>query len=175
FVVIASIAGWESRARRYWVGRNMQFVRLNLAAIAAAVLCLGGLPLAAQGPGNPTQIFAIGVGGHMVTGEGGLLYVADLKRNRIASIYPNGQINTFYPFGQINRVMTGAIAFDRARTLLVPTTDGAVQRISRLGELMGVFIAASPGREEARAIVVGRDGDVWVANGGFIERFSPEG
>ena len=131
------------------------------------------LGVLAPGPGDPTTLFASGVGypAGMAASAAGDLYLLDRNAARIVRVSAAGTVSLFAPVGGYPFDMV----VDGVGDLLVGATDS-------MG--LGVVLRFSPGGERsifarslasASAITVGPDGDVWVADGWLLRRFDPGG
>jgi len=141
-------------------GANYTY-RLHLAAVQAA-------------PGDPSTLVAQGIGSPWgaAAAANGDLYVAD-QDGRVLRVTSTGSVSTYAS----NIGLPFDVAFDAAGDLLVAgeltSSASGVTRIKPDGT-RSVFVT---GLQSARAITIGPDGDVWVANPTLkrVHRYSMDG
>ena len=132
-------------------------MRARVAVLAAAFLAAGSSPVFAQGPGDPTTVFAEGLGAacRMAFDSVGNLLVANINVGEIRRIEPAGGLTLFTDQIPDPRWVT----FDAFGWLLVTShTNAMVHRISPQGEVTD-FAPVDGGV----GIVTDQDGSVWVA------------
>lgn len=132
-------------------------MRARVAVLAAAFLATASSPVPAQGPGDPTTVFADGLGAvcRMAFDSVGNLLVATISTGEIRSIDPAGGLTLFTDQVPDPRWVT----FDAFGWLLVTShTNAMVHRVSPQGEVTD-FAPVDGGV----GIVTDQDGSVWVA------------
>ena len=128
----------------------------RIGVLSAAFLAAGPSPIPAQGPGDPTTVFADGfdLPCRMAFDSVGNLLVAELALGEIWSVAPSGSRTMFTD--QIPDPRW--VAFDAFGWLLVTShTDSVVYRISPQGD-MTEFVEVAGGV----GILTGPDGSIWV-------------
>jgi len=132
-------------------------MRARVAVLTAAFLVAGSSAAPAQGPGDPTTVFADGLGAacRMAFDSVGNLLVASLNTGEIWSIDPAGGVTLFTDQVPDPR----GVSFDAFGWPLVTShTNAMVHRISPQGEVTE-FAPVDGGV----GIVTDQDGSVWVA------------
>ena len=132
-------------------------MRARVAVLTAAFLVAGSSAAPAQGPGDPTTVFADGLGAacRMAFDSVGNLLVASLNTGEIWSIDPAGGVTLFTDQVPDPRW----VSFDAFGWPLVTShTNAMVHRISPQGEVTE-FAPVDGGV----GIVTDQDGSVWVA------------
>ena len=117
----------------------------------------------APAPGDPTTVFASGLGRPwgIAAGPTGEFYVADINSGRILRVSPSGAVTTY---AMVRRFAVDVVV-DGFGNLLVAAEDssgsrGFVARITPAG-VQSTFVDSLP---PVAGITVGPDGDVWVLN-----------
>ncbi|MGB5674139.1 MAG: hypothetical protein WBO43_06285 [Gemmatimonadota bacterium] len=127
------------------------------AVLAAALLATGSSAVFAQGPGDPTTVFAEGLGipCRIAFDSVGNLLFTDIDAGEIWSIDPAGEMTLF-----TNQIPDPRwVAFDAFGWLLVTShTNAMVHRVSPQGEVTN-FAPVDGGV----GMVTDQDGSVWVA------------
>lgn len=132
------------------------------------------LQVLAPGPGDPTTLFASGLGypDGLAASATGDLYTTDNDSGRILRVSPAGTVT------ELARQRGGGmtdLVIDGTGDLLMAGYDSTYQagvfRVSPTGERTVFTRAVS----SPSAITVGPDGDVWVADGALLRRFDPGG
>jgi hypothetical protein len=130
------------------------------------------------GPGDPTTLYATGLGAPygIAAGPAGELYVADPDSLRLLRVAPNGQITVLGSFTSTGELPVG-VAVDGTGDVLVSTVDtgfthGRIVRFS--GNQRSPFASDL---ESGAGITIGPDGDVWVIDpvAGLLRRYDPVG
>lgn len=126
------------------------------------------------GPGDPTTLFASGIGGPwgMAAGTSGDLFVVDVFDDRVVRVDVSGNVSALAS----NLGGASDLVVDGFGDLLVPGFDNTagqpvIWRITTAGQ-QSVFYSGMFGT----TITVGPTGDVWVSDGfQYIVRFDPLG
>jgi streptogramin lyase len=130
------------------------------------------------GPGDPTTLYASGLGAPygMAAGPAGEVYVADPDSLRLLRVAPNGQVTVLASFTSTTELPIGVVV-DGTGDVLVSTVDTGFThgKIVRLGGNQRSTFASD--LESGAAITIGPDGDVWVIDpvAGLLRRYDPAG
>ncbi len=137
---------------------------------------------APTGPGDPTTLFASGLGYPyaMAAGATGQLFVADPNSNTIYQVGPSGAVATYAALGSGYGApgYFDALAVDGTGDLLGAGADslfngGAIFRFSGAGSAPQRLAHTNAGY--FYALTIGPDGDLWAATIGWLFRYDPVG
>ena len=129
----------------------------------------------APGPGDPTSLFASGLGYPvgLAADASGNLFTVDENTDRIMRVAPNGSVSAFATVGSVG--YPPEVVVDGFGDLLTTGWDNWGAAILRVSARDGSVAHFASVNGSVTALTVGADGDVWAATSSTILRFDPVG